>query len=221
MPDPVTNKELREGAEADREEARMQYAERQAEKYGRLAKYAMDSENKWRNEARAEEWNDISSVRDRRLPNNEFGIITDDRRDQSSKQYDVIKPRHIYNNLQKTKIGKRAWEIIQNNATEVVIQYGVDPRDEEGYVRRGYFLPAANKIVIFGDVTKRTDTTAETLIHEAFHGHDKGWRLCQKSEFFCMIMEKRHMENGRSLTRKETSVILDLVKELYPHLPWV
>lgn len=60
VPDPVTKKELKAGAEADRKEARRQYAERQAEKYGRLAERALDPENRQKYEAREEEWNDKS-----------------------------------------------------------------------------------------------------------------------------------------------------------------
>lgn len=56
VPDPVTKKELKAGAEVDRKEMRKQYAERQAEKFGRLAEYCLDPENQRMYEARAEDW---------------------------------------------------------------------------------------------------------------------------------------------------------------------
>lgn len=61
--DPVTKEELQKGAEQERQEARKNYVDLQAEKFGRLAKYALDPENKRKYEARANEWNDELRVR--------------------------------------------------------------------------------------------------------------------------------------------------------------
>lgn len=55
-PDPVTRSEVREAVKAEQEENRENYAQRQAEKYGRLAQYSLDPENRRRYQARAEEW---------------------------------------------------------------------------------------------------------------------------------------------------------------------
>lgn len=51
-----SKKELNEIAEKNRQEARQQYAERQEEKYGRLAEYSLDPENQKQYEAKREEW---------------------------------------------------------------------------------------------------------------------------------------------------------------------
>lgn len=51
-----TKKELNDLAEKNRREAQQQYAERQTEKYERLAKYSLDQENKERYSEKAEEW---------------------------------------------------------------------------------------------------------------------------------------------------------------------
>ena len=59
VPDPVTKSELKAGVEAEKEEARKQYAERQAEKYGRLAKYSLDSDNQRKYEARSADWKSV------------------------------------------------------------------------------------------------------------------------------------------------------------------
>lgn len=61
--DPVTKEELQKGAEQERQEARKNYVDLQAEKFGRLATYALDPENKRKYEARANEWNDELRVR--------------------------------------------------------------------------------------------------------------------------------------------------------------
>ena len=81
-------------------------------------------------------------------------------------------------------------------------------------------IPQKMRLSFFADATKSLKETTSTLLHEAYHLHDNGWRNCQKSELFCMIMEKRHEVGGRALTREETLDILKLVKELYSDLPW-
>lgn len=51
-----TRKELEEIKTENRQEARQQYAERQAEKFGRLADFSLDPENQQRYRQRREEW---------------------------------------------------------------------------------------------------------------------------------------------------------------------
>lgn len=53
-----TKKELNDLAEKNRKEVQRQYAERQTEKYGRLAEYSLDSENKKMYEIRGQQWED-------------------------------------------------------------------------------------------------------------------------------------------------------------------
>ena len=52
----ITKKDVQEAVETEKEEARQQYAERQAEKYERLAETRLDPENKQQYEARADRW---------------------------------------------------------------------------------------------------------------------------------------------------------------------
>lgn len=54
--DPVTKEEVKEAVEAEKKENRLQYAERQQERYERLAEYSLDPENRRMYEARAEQW---------------------------------------------------------------------------------------------------------------------------------------------------------------------
>lgn len=53
-----TKKELDDITEKNRKDAYQQYAERQAEKYERLAEYSLDTENQKRYEAKEKEWQD-------------------------------------------------------------------------------------------------------------------------------------------------------------------
>lgn len=57
--DTWTEKELEAVGQANKQEAGQQYASRQAERYGRLAKYSLDEDNKKQYGQRAKEWQDI------------------------------------------------------------------------------------------------------------------------------------------------------------------
>jgi hypothetical protein len=58
-PDPdATKKELKEAAEAEKEEVKENYVDRQAEKYERLAENSLDAENQRKYEARRKEWHE-------------------------------------------------------------------------------------------------------------------------------------------------------------------
>lgn len=54
--DTWTDEELKKVEEASRQEARQQYARRQAERYGRLARYSLDEEDRERYYRKAAEW---------------------------------------------------------------------------------------------------------------------------------------------------------------------
>ena len=57
--DTWTEEELEAIGQANKQEARQQYAVRQIEKYGRLVKYSLDKENKGRYEKKVDEWNAV------------------------------------------------------------------------------------------------------------------------------------------------------------------
>ena len=59
----ITKKDIKEAVETEKEEAKQQYAERQAEKYERLADTRLDPENKQKYEAWAEECKDKAELR--------------------------------------------------------------------------------------------------------------------------------------------------------------
>ena len=53
---PVTPKTMEKQSDTHRQETKQQYAERQEEKYGRLAEYSLDPENQEHYEAKRKEW---------------------------------------------------------------------------------------------------------------------------------------------------------------------
>lgn len=60
--DTWTEEELEAIRQSNAAEARQQYAKRQAEKFGRLAKYSLDEENQKQYAARNEEWNKVADT---------------------------------------------------------------------------------------------------------------------------------------------------------------
>ncbi len=55
-PDAVTKKDLQKAVKVEKEEARESYAQRQVEKFERLAEYSLNPENQQKYKARTEEW---------------------------------------------------------------------------------------------------------------------------------------------------------------------
>lgn len=179
----------------------------------RRMKYAENPE-KYRAQNRAW-WH--RHIRERKYKSDEGAFSTWDIRNKS-KKYDIIKPHNIINDLNKTLIGQKSLELIGKYGTEVRLLYGADNRTADGMELLGYYDPFNNVIIIYADKTITVKKTAEIVVHEANHLEDFG--PCQKSEVYCMIQEKRHEKGGSSLTVKEVSDIIKLVKDLYYDLPW-
>ena len=59
--DTWTKEELEKIGLANKQEARQQYASRQSDKYGRLAKYSLDEENQEKYKKKAEEWKNVEN----------------------------------------------------------------------------------------------------------------------------------------------------------------
>lgn len=152
-----------------------------------------------------------------KLSDNEGAFHTvDERRNEDKKS--IIKPRNIIKNLESTEVGKEAISLIENNNTLVELCYGRDNIDPHGNIIMGYYNPFNNKISVFVDSTKTVAETAKTVVHEAFHISDYG--MCQKSEVYCMMKEMQHEKGGKMLTAEEKKGIIQLVRKLYPQLPW-
>lgn len=128
---------------------------------------------------------------------------------------DVIKPRNIKKNMQKSDVGREMLEYLEENNIPVKLLYGIDnPNDVYGY-----YDPVDDFIRIFVDKTVTIEKTAEIIIHEAAHRKydigDDQW-----SEAVCIAQEVKHRVRRNTLTSQEKRSIIKLSKELYPEFPW-
>lgn len=124
---------------------------------------------------------------------------------------EAIRMPNIYRNLQKSKIGREAYEYISKNNIPVEINYS----DEVPKNERGYSTPS--RIYIFAKNTVSVKLTSETVIHEVTHmKYNIGGS--QWSEAHCFAAEKLHEKE--SLTISDKRDIIKEVKRLYPELKW-
>ena len=122
---------------------------------------------------------------------------------------DVIKPKSIMKEMNKSEIGKETLEYLNKENVPVRLYYGVDhPKN-----KFGFYDPIDDEIVIFGDVTRTTKETALTVIHETTH-RKLGAKGGFDEEVECFKAEKLH-EKGY-LTNSDISDIMEKVKRLYP-----
>ena len=126
---------------------------------------------------------------------------------------DAVTPKNIYNELQKSKVGRETFEYIKNNNVELEIVYDADVDDG----LRGEAV--GNRIIIYGKNTKSKLLTAQTIIHETKHLMigSEGIQT-QKEEVMCFIQEAKHLKE--KLTKEAVLGIIKEVKELYPEYPW-
>lgn len=88
--DTWTEEELEAIGQSNAAEARRQYAKRQAEKFGRMAKYSLDEENKKQYAARNEEWNKVADTE-------KIGIIKESKAKEEPQVHSVGKiDKNIY-----------------------------------------------------------------------------------------------------------------------------
>lgn len=124
---------------------------------------------------------------------------------------DAIKAHSLYKNLNKSEIGRRVLEYIEQKQVDIEITYS----DEVGEGLRGRTF--GNHIEIFARNTLTIKETAKALIHETTHmmydiGED------QWSEVVCMLKELEHEKGMLTVEDKRTTI--KVVKRLYPELPW-
>ena len=124
---------------------------------------------------------------------------------------DAIKPQSIYKELQKSNVGKEAWEYILKANLDVEFTY----TDEGPPNTLGECW--GNHIVVYARATKTIKQTAKTLIHEVTHtklkiGGD------QWAEAVCIAQEVRHDKDV--LTYADKRDIIKKVKRLYPDYQW-
>lgn len=152
------------------------------------------------------------SIPERRLKDHEYIFGTFNYMNSKA----IIKPRNIMKNMNKSKVGREALNYLLENNVSVRLEYGTDEDDGSRY---GYYDPVSDEIVIFADITKTIEKTAEIIIHEATH-RKSALELSQRSEVICMLQEKRHEKRDEELTLEDIKSTIKKVKELYPELPW-
>lgn len=146
----ITKKDVEEAVETEKEEARQQYAERQAEKYERLADTRLDPENKRKYEARAEEWKDEADKSEE---------LTARRKERiKDRRQSVEKPKGAIDF--DSRISERQKELIQALADEY------NTRLERVTVGA---KKAAGDVDISGSRMRLSDKHDYTIIHEFAH----------------------------------------------------
>lgn len=97
-PDPdVTKKELKAAVETEQKEARENYVERQAEKYGRLAENSLDKDNQKIYEARRKEWRERQIGRKEENEETLIAGINHEGTDSLLEAYDLRRERYGLN----------------------------------------------------------------------------------------------------------------------------
>ena len=206
--DKFSKQELAEIEDKSRQEAKQQYAARQAEKYGRLARFSSDGDNQKNYQMKSLSWRKLYNRY--RYKENESIYET-----YNNGVNNVIKPRNIRKNMDKSEIGKEMAQYLEENNIPVRLLYGID----NPHNQYGYYDPIDDIIYIYADETQTIKKTAEIIIHEAAHrkyniGYD------QWSEAVCIAQEVKHRTRRNILTAQEKRDIIKLTKELYPKFPW-
>lgn len=125
---------------------------------------------------------------------------------------DAIKAKSIYKELQKSDVGRHAYEFIIQNKVPVEVNY----TDETEQGTRGYTY--GGSILVYARNTRTVKLTTETIIHEAMHVELATKRRTQWEEAFCFAQEAKHTK--KRLTYADLKDIIKAVKELYPDYPW-
>lgn len=125
---------------------------------------------------------------------------------------DAIKAQSIYKELQKSEVGKHAYDYISQNNVNVEVNY----TDEIEAGTRGYAV--GKNIFIYAKNTKTVRLTTETIIHEATHIELGTKKQTQWEEAYCFAQEAKHAKN--KLTFTDLKNIIKTVKELYPEYSW-
>ena len=124
---------------------------------------------------------------------------------------DSIRPKSVMGEMNKSEIGKELLEYLNAENVPVQLLYGID-HDEN---LSGIYDPIADLIRVYCDVTKTTEETALTIIHEATH-RKLGAKGTFDEEVECFKAELKHQK--KNLTKSDIDGIIKLVKENYSDL---
>lgn len=171
-----TKKELNDLAEKNRREAQQQYAERQTEKYERLAKYSLDQENKERYSEKAEEWEEQAyrpvtrgepstifikpeqKIDIKRIENYSGEVYVSDQAE--------IKPRALHTLNRRTEDALKEWKIPLERKPKIVV---VSP--DEMSTAYGKYDAMQNTVFYIPQITdsKIVEAQGDIEFHEMWH----------------------------------------------------
>ena len=232
-PQPPTAETMKQQTELYNLQQQQRYNERQIRKYKRLSEYSLDDENRQKYSAKLKEW----QKRQRNLIADNPDVLRRqydrERNDLQKNNYtnyrrgnpkgkdlfnidinysgDSVTHRRLFNELNKSSIGKSVIEYIREHNINIHISY--DVIEDTGHM--GHCL--LDSVTIFAQNTKSVKNTAKTIIHECTHlKYNIGG--CQWAEAVCFAQEVLH-EKG-VLTVADKRAIIKHIKQNYPDFKW-
>lgn len=126
--DTWTKKELEDIGIQAKQEARQQYAERQAEKFGRLEKYSLDEENQRLYTSRAEQWKNIANNQKDDIIESDLGKFKQKLRNDvniDTEYYDTLKEKFSHGNKDAKRLFSKysSGDTIDDSAFEGVAHF--------------------------------------------------------------------------------------------------
>lgn len=129
-PDPdATKKELKEAAETEKEEAKENYVERQAERFERLAENSLDADNQRKYEARRKEWRERQAGRKEETQKQLINAINVDGAGSLAQAYDRRRQHYGLN----TTTGEEMLEAAKFLGQKVVDYTGVSVETAQAF----------------------------------------------------------------------------------------
>ena len=123
-----------------------------------------------------------------------------------------IRAEGIFDELNKTRIGKRAIQYMEEKGLHFELSYRPEPSGDRAY-SQGDFM----KLHVLNNANERY--AAAAVVHElTHHYYDTGG--CQRAEVLCYMNELRQMRNIDSLTIKDMRYVIGVVKEAYGEFEW-
>lgn len=123
-----------------------------------------------------------------------------------------IRAESIFDELDKTRIGKRAIQYMDEKGLHFELSYRPEPSGDRAY-SQGDFM----KLHVLNNANERY--AAAAVVHELIHHYyDTGG--CQRAEVLCYMNELKQMRNIDSLTISDMRYVIGVVKEAYGEFEW-
>lgn len=123
-----------------------------------------------------------------------------------------IRAESIFDELDKTRIGKRAIQYMDEKGLHFELSYRPEPSGDRAY-SQGDFM----KLHVLNNANERY--AAAAVVHElTHHYYDTGG--CQRAEVLCYMNELKQMRNIDSLTISDMRYVIGVVKEAYGEFEW-